>query len=138
MFVCNGSTLDKEVSKLIGEIIDDTEDDTEFIFEENTFTEKFKSYHILVLYLDCLKNLATVDETKEITRPKFNEAQQFFLNFRGIYSENVTCSQITNCSFLKTFDLEIENDSLLKINLDLKKRKKKVSYLKKLNQLKMN
>lgn len=135
-FVCNGSTLDEEVSKLIGEIIDDTEDDTEFIFEENTtFTEKFKSYHILVLYLDCLKNLATVDETKEITRPKFNEAQQFFLNFREFIQENVTCSQITNCSFLKTFDLEIENDSLLE-NKPRFKKEEKSELFKKIKSIK--
>lgn len=109
-FVYNGSTLKEEVSKLIGEIIDDSE----FIFEQVTaIIEKFKSYHMLVNYLEWLKNLAKVDETKEITRNKFNEAQQFFLKFLEFSQDNAICSQLIERDFLETFDFEIGNDSLL-------------------------
>lgn len=109
-FVYNGSTLKEEVSKLIGEITDDPE----FIFEQITaIIEKFKSYHTLVYHLEWLKNLAKVDETKEITRNKFNEAQQFFLKFREFSQDNAICSQLIERDFLETFDFEIGNDSLL-------------------------
>ena len=58
-FVCNDSTLEEEVSKLIGETINDSE----FVFKQNTaIIEKFESYHKLVYYLDCLNKFAAVDE----------------------------------------------------------------------------
>ena len=120
-FVYNGSTLKEEVSKLIGEIIDDSE----FIFEQITaIIEKFKSYHILVYYLEWLKNLANVDETKEITRNKFNEAQQFFLKFREFSQDNAICSQLIERDFLETFDFEIGNDSLLEDKPSFKQEEK--------------
>lgn len=109
-FVCDGSTLEEEVSKIIGVILDDSE----FIFEQNAdIIEKFKLYHELVRYLDCLKNLATVDELKQINRKKFNEAQQFFLKFKEFSQDNIIYSQLTEGNFIETFDFEIENDSLL-------------------------
>ena len=109
-FVCNGSTLKEEVSKLIGETIDNSE----FVFNQITsIIEKFESYHKLVHYLDCLKNLATVDVTKTIKRKKFKEGQQFFLEFREFCQANVIYSQLTELDFLETLDFEIGNDSLL-------------------------
>ena len=110
-FICNGSTLEEEVSKLIGETINYSE----FVFNQITpiIIEKFESYHRLVHYLDWLNHLDTVDETKTIEREKFNEAQQFFLEFREFCQDNIIYPQLTQCDFLETLDFEIENDSLL-------------------------
>ena len=131
-FVYNGSTLKEEVSKLIGEIIDDSE----FIFEQNTaIIEKFKPYHILVYYLEWLKNLAKVDETKEITRNKFNEAQQFFLKFLEFSQDNAMCSQLIEHDFLKTFDFEIGNDSLLEDKPSFKQEK--IELFEKIKSIRM-
>lgn len=132
-FVYNGSTLKEEVSKLIGEIIDDSE----FIFEQNTaIIEKFKPYHILVYYLEWLKNLAKVDETKEITRNKFNEAQQFFLKFLEFSQDNAMCSQLIEHDFLKTFDFEIGNDSLLEDKPSFK-QEEKIELFEKIKSIRM-
>lgn len=132
-FVYNDSTLKEEVSKLIGEIIDDSE----FIFEQNTaIIEKFKPYHILVYYLEWLKNLAKVDETKEITRNKFNEAQQFFLKFLEFSQDNAMCSQLIEHDFLKTFDFEIGNDSLLEDKPSFK-QEEKIELFEKIKSIRM-
>ena len=120
-FVCNGSTLEEEVSKLIGETINYSE----FVFNQITsIIEKFESYHKLAHYLDCLKSLATVDVTKTIKREKFNEAQQFFLEFREFCQGNVIYSQLTERDFLETLDFEIENDSLLEYKPQFKQAEK--------------
>lgn len=120
-FVCNGSTLEEEVSKLIGETIDYSE----FVFNQIApIIEKFESYHKLAHYLDWLKNLATVDETKPIDREKFNEAQQFFLEFREFCQGNVIYSQLTECDFLEALDFEIENNYLLENKSSFKQAEK--------------
>lgn len=120
-FVYNGSTLKEEVSKLIGEIINDSE----FVFNQITsIIEKFGSYHELVYYLNWLKNLATVDVTKTIERRKFDEGQQFFLEFRKFCQVNVICSQLTERDFLGTLDFEIGNDSLLEYKPSFKQEEK--------------
>ena len=120
-FVCNGSTLEEEVSKLIGETIGNSE----FVFNQITsIIEKFESYHKLVNYLDWLKNLATVDVTKTIKRKKFNEGQQFFLEFREFSQDNAIYSQLIEHDFLKTFDFEIGNDSLLEDKPSFKQEEK--------------
>lgn len=120
-FACNGSTLEEEVSKLIGETIGNSE----FVFNQITsIIEKFESYHKLVNYLDWLKNLATVDVTKTIKRKKFNEGQQFFLEFREFSQDNAIYSQLIEHDFLKTFDFEIGNDSLLEDKPSFKQEEK--------------
>lgn len=131
-FVCNGSTLKEEVSKLIGETIDNSE----FVFNQITsIIEKFGSYHRLVYYLNWLKNLATVDVTKTIEREKFDEGQQFFLEFREFCQVNVIYSQLTERNFLETLDFEIENDSLLE-NRTRFKQEEKVELFKKIKSIK--
>lgn len=130
-FVCNGSTLEEEVSKLIGETINYSE----FVFNQITpIIEKFESYHKLVQYLDCLKNLAAVDETKIISRNKFDKAQQFFLEFREFSQGNVIFSQLTECDFLETFDFEIGNDSLLE-NKSSFKQEEKIELFEKIKSI---
>lgn len=120
-FVCNDSTLEKEVSKLIGETIDSSE----FVFNQITsIIEKFESYHNLVHYLERLKNLATVDVTKTIKRKKFNEGQQFFIEFRELCQANVIYSQLIERDYLETFDFEIGNDSLLEDKTSFKQEEK--------------
>ena len=127
-FVCNGSTLEEEVSKLIGETIDNSE----FVFNQITgIIEKFESYHKLVRYLDLLENLSTVDVTKTIERKKFDEGQQFFLEFREFCQANVICSQLTERNFLETLDFEIENNSLLE-NRSRFKQAEKVELFEKI------
>lgn len=131
-FVCNGSTLEEEVSKLIGKTIDNSE----FVFNQITsIIEKFGSYHKLVYYLNWLKNLATVDVTKTIERRKFDEGQQFFLEFKLFYQVNVICSQLTERDFLGTLDFEIENDSLLE-NRSRFKKEEKIELFEKIKSIK--
>lgn len=130
-FVSNASTLEEEVSKLIGETINYSE----FVFNQITpIIEKFESYHRLAHYLDWLSHLATVDETKTIEREKFNEAQQFFLEFREFCQDNVIYSQLTQCDFLETLDFEIENDSLLE-NKSRFKQAEKVELFEKIKSI---
>lgn len=132
-FVCNDSTLEEEVSKLIGETIDSSE----FVFNQiKSIIEKFDSYHNLVYYLEWLKNLAKVDETKEITRDKFNKAQQFFLEFRKFCQDNAICSQLIEHDFLETFDFEIGNDSLLEDKPSFK-QEEKIELFEKIKSIRM-